>query len=91
MRRLLTVLSLIASLSVMARGQLNVISTIAGGGPNAPSALSAEIIWPAGVAIDKQGNTYVCATVLDGASVFSSLRLLSRSIPKKGLDFCIIS
>jgi len=65
MRCLLSVLLLVASLSVVARGQLNIISTVAGGGPNAPSALAAEIVWPAGVAIDKQGNTYVCATTLN--------------------------
>ena len=50
---------------VVTSGQLNIISTFAGGGPNARTALSAEIIWPAGVAIDKHGNTYVCAAALD--------------------------
>ncbi|MGA3324710.1 MAG: choice-of-anchor D domain-containing protein [Terriglobia bacterium] len=43
----------------------NTITTFAGGGSNGSSALAAQILWPAAVAIDKHGNTYVCATELD--------------------------
>jgi sugar lactone lactonase YvrE len=65
MRRIFTTFFVFISLSLVARGQLRVVSTSAGGGPNIGTAPSVDIFWPAGVAVDTQGNTYVCDTGLE--------------------------
>jgi len=41
------------------------IVTVAGGGPNSPAALAAQIAWPASAAIDRLGNLYVAAAGAD--------------------------
>ena len=43
----------------------NTITTVAGGGPNSPTASSAYIPIPTGVAVDKLGNLYVVAWPLN--------------------------
>lgn len=58
---ILGALALFIALVTLPAAAQTTISTLAGGGPTAPAALSADISWPTSVALDKSGNLYVVA------------------------------